>query len=71
MVQVIATAEQAKLLTESQERVEIVDANGKSLGMIVRPPSEDDLRIAKRRIEQGGTRYTTDEVISHLRSLEQ
>ena len=70
MVQVIATADQAKLLLEAKESVEIVDANGKRLGTVVRPPSDEDVQIAKQRIEQSGKRYTTEQVISHLRSLE-
>jgi lipoate-protein ligase A len=70
MVQVVATTEQAKLLAESRETVEIVDASGKRLGTVVRPPSEEDIRIAKERIAGAGNRYTTDEVISHLQSLE-
>ncbi len=34
------------------------------------PPSEEDVELAKKRIGQSGKRYTTEEVVSHLRSLE-
>jgi hypothetical protein len=71
MVQVIVTADQARLLAASTECVEIVDANGKRLGTLLRPPSNDDVRIAKDRIAGDGKRYTTDEVVARLRSLEQ
>ena len=71
MVQVVATAEQAKLLAESNECVEFVDANGKRLGTLLRPPSDQDIQIAKDRIAGEGKRYTTEEVVSRLRSLEQ
>lgn len=71
MIQVVATADQAKLLAETSECVEIVDASGKCLGTVVRPPSDEDIRTAKNRIAGDGQRHTTDEVISHLRSLEQ
>jgi hypothetical protein len=71
MVQVVATSDQAKLFAESNESIEIVDSNGKRLGMVVRPPSDEDIRIAKSRIAKGGERHTTEEVVSHLRSLEQ
>lgn len=70
MEQMIVTDDQAKLLTQSHESVEIVDARGNRLGTVVRPPSEEDVQIAKMKIEQAGARYTTEEVISHLRSLE-
>lgn len=71
MVRVVITPDQAKLLSESSERVEIVDVSGKTLGTLLRPPSDEDVQIAKERTEQGGKRYTTDEVVSHLRSLQQ
>jgi hypothetical protein len=71
MVQVVATSDQAKLFAESNECIEMVDANGKLLGTVVRPPSDEDIRIAKLRIAEGGKRHSTDEVVAHLRSLEQ
>ncbi|TWU49032.1 hypothetical protein Poly51_49360 [Rubripirellula tenax] len=71
MVKVVATNDQAKLLAESNESVEFVDANGKRLGTLMRPPSDEDIRIAKERIAGDGKRHTTDEVVTRLRSLEQ
>jgi hypothetical protein len=69
MVQIVMTEAQAKLFAATDEHVEIVDANGRRLGTVLRPPSEEDVRIARERINQGGKRYTTAEVISHLRTL--
>lgn len=71
MVQIVMTEAQAKLLAATDERVEIVDANGRRLGTVTRPPSDEDVRIARERIAQGGKRYTTEEVVLHLRSLGQ
>ena len=71
MLRVVATEDQAKLLAESSESVEIVDSNGRRLGTVVRPPSEEDIQIAQARIAGAGKRYSTDEVVSHLRSLKQ
>ena len=47
MVQVIATADQAKLLAESNECVQIVNANGKRLGTLKRPSSDEDTKSSK------------------------
>lgn len=71
MVKVIATADQAKLLAESTGCVEIVDTDGKRLGTLLRPPSDEDIQIARDRIAGDGKRYTTEEVVSRLHSLEQ
>ncbi len=69
MVQVVVNADQARLLVESTGNVVIVDENGKMLGTVVRPPSDEDVRLARMRVEENGERYTTEEVVSHLRSL--
>lgn len=71
MVQVVMTEAQAKLFAAADETVEIVDANGRRLGTVLRPPSDEDVRIARERINQGGPRFTTEDVVAHLRSLEQ
>jgi hypothetical protein len=71
MVQIVMTEAQAKLFAATDERVEIVDPQGRRLGTVMRPPSHEDVRIAREQIAQGGKRYTTEDVVSHLRSLGQ
>lgn len=71
MVQVVMTAEQAKLVSETSDSIEMVDSNGEKLGTLLRPPTQDDIRIAGERISRGGKRHTTKQVIDHLRSLDQ
>ena len=70
MVQVVATADQAKLFAEAGGSVEIVDASGKRLGYFARPFTDEDVRIAKERLASDEPRYTTAEVMDHLRQLE-
>lgn len=71
MVKIVANRELLRELENEHEVIEFVDANGKRLGTLVRPPSDEDIRIAKERLAGDGKRYTTEEVIAHLRSLEQ
>ena len=70
MVQIVATDELLRELENAQGAVEFVDANGKRLGTLVRPPSDEDMRIARERLAGSAVRHSTEEVISHLRSLE-
>jgi hypothetical protein len=70
MIKIIAKDELLRELQRTDEVIEFVDANGKRLGTLVRPPSDEDIRIAKERLAGVGKRYTTAEVIEHLRSLE-
>lgn len=70
MVQIIATDQLLRELENAEGNVEFVDANGKRLGTLVRPPSDDDIRIAKERLASNEPRYTTEQVLEHLRKLE-
>ena len=71
MVQIVASDELLRVLKSAEGVVEFVDAQGKRVGMLVRPPSEEDIRLAKQRLGGDANRYTTEEVVEHLRSLEQ
>ncbi len=71
MVQIIASGQLLRELEKGEVVIEFVDANGKRLGTLVRPPGEEDIQIAKARLAVNGKRFTTDEVVAHLRSLEQ
>jgi hypothetical protein len=70
MVQVVVTADQAKLFAEAQESVEIVDGNGNRLGFFARPFTGDDIRLAKQRLASDEPRLTTAEVLERLKQLE-
>ena len=70
MVQIVATDRLLREIQDAEGIVEFVDASGKRIGTLVRPPTEEDIRIAKERIVGNCKRYTTEEVVSHLRSLE-
>jgi|GEM_PF-6455281 len=69
MAKIVAKDELLRELERTDEVIEIVDANGKRLGTLVRPPGDEDSRIAKARLAGDGKRHTTDEVVAHLRSL--
>ena len=70
MVQIVATEDQAKLLSQASESVEIVDVNGHRLGYFARPFTDDDIKIAKERLASNEPRQTTAQVLQHLRDLE-
>ena len=70
MIKIIAKDELLRELQRTDEVIEFVDADGKRLGTLVRPPSDEDIRIAQERLGGVGKRHTTAEVIEHLRSLE-
>lgn len=71
MSHIIVDDEQAKLIREAAENVEIRDRNGKHLGYVTNGWTEEDIAIAKERLASDEPRYTTREVLDHLESLEQ
>ena len=75
MIRIVVDDEQAKAIAAARHRVEACDGNGKVLG-VVKPTtptcgfSAEEIAEAKRRLAAPGPRYTTEQVLEHLRSLE-
>jgi len=70
MIRIVATEEQAKTLAEARESVEIVDSRGNRLGYFTRPFSDEELRIAKERLNSDEKRRSTQMVVERLRSMD-
>jgi hypothetical protein len=73
MPEIVVTDEQAQLISEAQAPVHVRDASGRILGVISRAQREDDpgeIEEMKRRMQRPHRSFTTDEVLSRLRSLE-
>ena len=63
--------EQARIISESAESIEIRDRRGKHLGYVAHGFTDDDITIARQRMASGEPRYTTQQVLDHIGSLEQ
>jgi hypothetical protein len=71
MIQIILNDEQAQLFAAADDSVELRDARGRLLGLASRGPTEEEIAEARRRLASDGPWFTTQEVLDHLRSLEQ
>ncbi len=71
MQHIVVNDEQAKIISESPESIEIRDRSGKHLGYVAHGFSDEDIAIAKQRLASDEPRYTTQEVLDHIQSLEQ
>jgi hypothetical protein len=69
MVELVVSAEQARLLAETQESVEIVDANGNRLGFFARRFSDRDIETALTRAKTGTSGRSTADVLEQLKTL--
>ena len=70
MVQIVASEQLLRELEKSEGQVELIDAKGNRIGTITRPPSTEDIRIAKERLAVGRVWHTAAEAIKQLESLE-
>lgn len=70
MPHIVVDDEQARLILESGERIEIRDRSGKHLGYVSQGFTEEDIAIAKQRMASDEPRYTTKQVLDHLQSLD-
>ncbi len=68
MVELVVTAEQAKLLADAIESVEIVDAQGNRLGFFARRFSGHEVSIAAGRAASGDAGRSTGEVLERLQA---
>lgn len=71
MPHIVVSNEQAKLIVEATEGVEVRDSSGNRLGFVARGFTDEDIAIAKQRVASDEPRYTTAEVLDHIQSLEQ
>jgi hypothetical protein len=69
MLHIIVDDEQARIISESAESIEIRDRHGKHLGYIAHGFTDEDIAIAKRRLESDEPRVSTQQVLDHLQSL--
>jgi hypothetical protein len=71
MTHIVVDDQQAKLIAECAESIEIRDRKGQHLGYVAHGFTDEDIAIAKLRASSGESRYTTKQVVDHLRSMGQ
>jgi hypothetical protein len=70
MVTLVLSAEQAQVLRDARETVELIDRAGTRLGVVARPPSDADVETALARLRDGREGKTTVEVLARLMALD-
>lgn len=70
MPHITVDEEQARLIAQTPENVEIRDRSGRYLGRITHGFTQEDIAIALRRRASNKPRYTTEQVLERLQALE-
>ncbi len=71
MVELVVTAEQAKLLAEARNTVGIVRAEGNRLGFFARRFSNSEIETAMTRAAAGGSSRGTADVLKRMKPLKE
>ena len=69
MRQIILTDEQARILSNAVDEVELRDQSGNVLGYVPPAFTAADIARAKSALASNQPRYTTEQVLSYLRGL--
>jgi hypothetical protein len=69
MIRIVVQADMADQIRRSQGQVELVDDLGNHVGVVRRPPTEDEIKYAKSRVGSAGPKFTMDEVIAKVEAL--
>jgi hypothetical protein len=67
MTIVVVTEEVAAQIRMSEGPVELIDANGRAIGLVRRSPTEDEVERARSRASRGERRLSWDELVAHVR----
>jgi len=67
MTKVVVTEEVAAQIRMSEGPVELIDANGRAIGLVRRSPTEDEVERARSRASRGERRLPWDELVAHVR----
>jgi hypothetical protein len=70
MHHIVVDDQQAKLISEATESVEIRDLQGRHLGYVAHGFTDEDISLAKDRLASDDPRHSTQQVLDHLQSLE-
>jgi hypothetical protein len=70
MIRIVATAEQIRQLNAADGLIEIVDENGKRIGVVAREIDLEDIRTARARLESNQPRLSYAAVLEYLHGLE-
>lgn len=71
MTHIVVDDEQARIISESAQSIEIRDRTGKHLGYVAQGFTNEDIVVAKERMTSAEPRYTTQHVLDRLQSLGQ
>lgn len=69
MTKIVLQPELADRIRLSDGPIELVDDQGVRLGVVRRPPTQQEIEFARARIGSEGPKFTVDELIEKVKAL--
>ena len=66
MTRVAVADDVAAKIRDSEGPIELVDANGQTIGVVRRPPTESEIRRAKSRASHGVERLSWAQIVAKV-----
>ena len=69
MIRITVQNEIAEQIRQSEGQIELVDLQGRRVGIVRRPPTEQEIQFAKGRVGSQGPTFTVEQVIDKVEAL--
>lgn len=69
MIRIVIQNDVADQIRRSEGQVELVDDQGRPVGIVRRPPTEQEIEFARSRIGGQGPKFTVDQLIAKVEAL--
>jgi hypothetical protein len=69
MIRIVVQEDFAEQIRQSDGPIELVDDQGHRVGIVRRPPTEQEIQFAKGRVGSKGPTLTVDELIAKVEAL--
>lgn len=69
MIRIVVQADVADQIRRCDGPIELVDGQGKRVGVVRRPPTEEEINYAKSRVGSMGPKFSVNELITKVEAL--
>lgn len=69
MIRIVVQPDVADQIRGADGQIELVDEQGNRVGIVRRPPTEEEIEYARSRAASKGRKFTVDELIAKVEAL--
>lgn len=69
MIRIVVQTDVAEKIRQSDGHIELVDDQENRVGVVRRPPTEDETEVAKSRVGSNSPKFSVEELIAKVEAL--